>query len=200
MGWTSAVVGAQAALFAALLYYFGLIRNSEMAHYLGFFQNHLNASLQWHMQSSVPALYMPLLVAAGAAVMWRLADRALRHALARRPRVRRWCSRTLLSAAPAFPVGVWAFTRLAPAWWELGLPFSLTTATLLACYGSMLRSRAARPSRSDPVWTRWTTSAGVPAVGLVVILVFWTVGVYAGIQGRGGLRRSSFTTSARSGV
>ncbi|UNO41446.1 hypothetical protein [Streptomyces sp. MST-110588] len=195
-----AAVGAQLSLLAALLYYFGWVRSAARASYFGFAESHLAPSAQWYMLSSVPALYEPFLVASGTLLLWRIGDPLLVRTLTARPRARRLCCAGLVAALPAVPLALWAMTRLSPGWWELALPASLTAGVLLASYGCALWSRTSTGTGADPAWTLWPASMGLYAVGLVVVLVFWTVGAFASVEGRGSAMRMAATLEHHLGV
>lgn len=193
-------IGAQATVLAALLYYFGLVRNAAMTDYLGGTESHIDASVQWHMLSSVQALFTPLLVAAGAALAWRIAHHALVRVLPARPRARRWCCAMLASAVVVAPLTAWLGTRASPGWWELGLPLSSTVGVLLAWYGGSLWTRTSQSREEHRHREMWPAAAGVYAAALVVVLMFWTVGTLAAIQGRGEGERFTRTLDQQLGV
>ncbi|MFF5497740.1 hypothetical protein [Streptomyces aquilus] len=188
-------MAAQVSLLAALLFYFGWRRNQAFADYLGYSESQLNSSAQRYVLSSIPALFDPLLVAAGLALVWRIANPFLECELQRARKLRQWVCAGMVSALGAVPLCTWLFLRLAPGWWELGLPASLTAGVLLACWGAMLWSRSreneepnASPDEDEaPRRPRlvWSTSMSLYVLGLVIVLVFWTAGTFADIQGRG---------------
>ncbi|MCF3172025.1 hypothetical protein IPZ61_01545 [Streptomyces sioyaensis] len=175
------MIGAEVTLLTALLYYFGLTRNQAEAEYLGFFRSHLSASVQREMLGSVPALITPLLLLTTATLVWQLSSAAVERFLAARPRL---CL-SLTTAIVVLPLSAWAITRLLPQWWELGLPLSLATGAIISCYAGRLWTRT-RPPSEDPDTHQfsWTASASMAAAGVVVVLMFWTMGVLASIQGR----------------
>jgi len=170
------------------LFYFGWIRSKAQAEYLGFAEAHLDASLTWYVLVSVPALFEPLLYATGVALLWRIGDPRLVPALRARPRVRlRVC--VALAASPVLvPVLAWVLVLLTSrGWWELVQPLSLTAGVLLGCYGGSLWSRTGAEGSDGERPTRrlWTSSASLYAGAVVVVLVFWTVGRFAAVEGRG---------------
>ncbi|WP_432142143.1 hypothetical protein [Streptomyces sp. bgisy084] len=178
----AAVIGAEVTLLAALLYYFGLTRNQAETEYLGFFRSHLSASVQREMLGSVPALITPLLILTTATLVWQLSKTAVERFLTPRPRL---CL-SLATALVVLPLSAWALTRPVPQWWELALPLSLTTGAIISCYTGRLWARTCSPSRirKGSHQFTWTASASMAAAGVVVVLMFWTMGVLASIQGR----------------
>lgn len=192
-----AAVAAQVSLLAALLFYFGWKRNQAFADYLGYAESQLNSSAQRYVLSSIPALFDPLLIAVGVALVWRIADPVLVGLCTDSRRFRSRVCLGLVSCVLTVPLGTWAFLRLSPGWWELGLPASLTVGVLLACWGGALWSRTQESPYSDDTsdgddegspasrWVLWSASTGLYVLGLVVVLLFWTAGTFAEIQGRG---------------
>ncbi|WP_127154247.1 hypothetical protein [Streptomyces lydicus] len=178
----AAVIGAEVTLLAALLYYFGLTRNQAETEYLGFFRSHLSASVQREMLGSVPALITPLLMLTTATLVWQLSRAAVERFLTPRPHL---CL-SLATAIVVLPLSAWAITRPLPQWWELALPLSLATGAIISCYAGRLwtRTRSPSQSRQDKHQFSWTASASMAAAGVVVVLIFWTMGVLASIQGR----------------
>ncbi|MFE1174187.1 hypothetical protein [Streptomyces sp. NPDC058773] len=178
----AAVIGAEVTLLAALLYYFGLTRNQAETEYLGFFRSHLSASVQREMLGSVPALITPLLISTSATLVWQLSRAAVERFLAPRPHL---CL-SLATAIVVLPLSAWVITRPLPQWWELALPLSLATGAVISCYAGRLWTRTRCSSRScqDDHQFSWTASASMAAAGVVVVLIFWTMGVLASIQGR----------------
>ncbi|MEU6139825.1 hypothetical protein ABZ848_05610 [Streptomyces sp. NPDC047081] len=196
-----ATMAAQVSLLAALLFYFGWKRNQAFSGYLGYSESQLNSSAQRYVLSSIAALFDPLLIVAGVALLWRIADPLLVRLSTDRERLRSRVCSGLVSCLVVVPVCTWAFLRLSPRWWELGLPASLTVGVLLACWAGALWARTQaggenRPPTQDedetegqrapgPAWLTWSASLAVYVLGLVVILLFWTAGTFAEIQGRG---------------
>ncbi|MFI6624744.1 hypothetical protein [Streptomyces sp. NPDC050528] len=192
-----AAVAAQVSLLAALLFYFGWKRNQAFADYLGYAESQLNSSAQRYVLSSIPALFDPLLIAVGVALVWRIADPVLVGLCTDSRRFRGRLCLGLVSCVATVPLGTWAFLRLSPGWWELGLPASLTVGILLACWGGALWSRTHESPDSDDTsggddegspasrWVLWSASTSLYVLGLVVVLLFWTAGTFAEIQGRG---------------
>lgn len=184
--WRFAVlIGAEVTLLAALLYYFGLTRNQAEAEYLGFFRSHLNASVQHEMLGSVPALITPLLILMTAMLAWQLSRAVVERFLKARRRI---CL-SLTATIVVLPLIVWVITRSQPQWWELGLPASLTTGAAISCYAGRLWART-YPSQveNDRRPPSWSSSASLAAAGMIGVLVFWTMGVLATIQGRSAAR------------
>ncbi|MEU9735932.1 hypothetical protein [Streptomyces sp. NPDC048002] len=147
------------------------------------------------MLSSIPALFIPLLTAAAVALAWRTANPALERALNANSTARRWTCSGPASALAVVPACTWLALRLAPDWWGLGLPVSLTAGVLLACWGATLWSGTNEVDTSDDpsaegeptrsAWPTRSTPLSLYVLGIVVVLTFWTAGTFADIQGRG---------------
>ncbi|MFE0678969.1 hypothetical protein [Streptomyces sp. NPDC058867] len=147
------------------------------------------------MLNSIPALFIPLLTAAAVALAWRTANPALERTLNANSTARRWTCSGLASALAFVPACTGLALRLAPDWWELGLPVSLTAGVLLACWGATLWSGTNEVDTSDdpsaegePTRSAWpapSTPLSLYVLGIVVVLTFWTAGTFADIQGRG---------------
>jgi hypothetical protein len=170
------------------LFYFGWIRSKAQAEYLGFAEAHLDASLTLYVLGSVPALFEPLLYATAVALLWRIGDPRLVLALKARPRVRGRVCLALAASPVIVPVVAWGLVLVTSrGWWELMQPLSLTAGVLLGCYGGSLwsRSGAEESGTQQPGRRLWTSSASLYAGALVVVLVFWTVGRFATVEGRG---------------
>ena len=209
-----AAVAAQVSLLAALLFYFGWRRNQAFSDYLGYSESQLNSSAQRYVLSSIPALFDPLLITAGLALVWRISDPPLVRLFTERRKLRHWACLGLVSSLAVVPLGTWAFLRLSPGWWELGLPASLTVGVLLACWGGALWSRTQGNEETDDppggedegegthgrAWVTWSASLAVYVLGLVVVLIFWTAGTFAEIQGRGAAGNLIANLSRRTSV
>ncbi|MFD5077938.1 hypothetical protein [Streptomyces sp. NPDC058371] len=206
-------MAAQLSLLAALLFYFGWKRNQAFSDYLGYAESQLNSSVQGYVLSSVPALFDPLLIAAALGLIWRIADPVLVHLFAGRPRLRRWACLGLLSTVAVAPLCAWTLTRLSPGWWELGLPASLTIGVLLTCWSGSLWSRTegsgvdeeheeedGDQEASGYRWVTWSISMSTYALGVIVLLVFWTAGTFAQIQGRGAAQSFASSLAGRTSV
>lgn len=179
----AAVIGAEVTLLAALLYYFGLTRNQAETEYLGFFRSHLGASVQREMLGSVPALITPLLILTSVMLAWQFSRAAVERYLQARRRI---CL-SLTAAVAVLPLIVWLVTRSQPQWLELGLPSSLATGAIISCYTGRVWVSTRTPVtqlQGDNQQSSWPASASLAAAGMIVVLVFWTMGVLASIQGR----------------
>ncbi|WAZ26694.1 hypothetical protein STRCI_008310 [Streptomyces cinnabarinus] len=205
-----ATVAAQVSLLAALLFYFGWRRNQAFADYLGYSESQLNSTVQRYVLSSIPALFDPLLIVAGLTLVWRIANPLLERTLSGNGAARRRVCSGLASALAVVPACTWLSLRLAPEWWELGLPVSLTAGVLLACWGATLWSSTSENDTSDataadseparPAWPAWSTSLSLYVLGIIVVLTFWTAGTFADIQGRGAAQSLTADLGSRMSV
>ena len=183
-------VGPPLTIATALLFYFGWVRTSVEAEALGVSDIVFGYSTQDYIMRSISALFLPVVAAAGLGIVavlvhgWLVADL---HAP--RSRRRRWVARWLAAAClPAFLV-LPVVSGLAEAYWPrltgLILPLGLGVGLLLTTYGASLRRlvAAARPRTADE--HRRATLVRVLVTVLVAATLFWWVGDFAGVVGRG---------------
>ena len=194
---TATTLVAQASLVAAVLLYFGWTRNRAAADYLGFAETSLDTTPQRYVMDGVLALFDPLLVATVLALVWRLADPVVVRWLtgSHRIRLRRRVCHGLASAAVLVPLTAWLAATGTRAWPEPAGSFSVSAGALLAGYAASLWARTSSGGLTDSI-----RAARPYALVLFTMLVFWTVGTFATIEGLGAAQTFTGTLDRQLGI
>ncbi len=183
-------VGPPLTIATALLFYFGWVRTSVEAETLGVSDTVFGYSTQDYIMRSISALFLPVVAAAGLGIVavllhgWVVTDLHAPRSRRRR-RVAGWLASACLPAFFVLPV----VSGLAEAYWSsltgLILPLGLGLGLLLTTYGASLRRQvdAVRPRSADE--HRRATLVRVLVTVLVAATLFWWVGDFAAVVGRG---------------
>ena len=147
-------------------------------------------SAQDYVLRSISTLFVPLLVAGAVGIAWLELHRRVSAAVGstERRRAVRVAGRMTVCVGIATAIGgvVLAAMKLH---WPLGsvvFPLLLAGGTAFAAYGRQLIRLGSEPAAPESSVARWQTVLQNLLVGVVIaIAVFWAVGEYAGIVGRG---------------
>jgi hypothetical protein len=183
-------VGPPLTIATALLFYFGWVRTAKQSEAMGLDESVFLMSTRDYVLRSLDSLYVPIMIAAVALLVWvvvhqRLVEmlRAGRHVTA----VRRTARALAWTAWWAVPLAGLLIRSIAPAWGDLLFPVTVTAGLLLSEYGVRLGAAArAASGTTGPAGQRWTATLRSVLVGvLVVITLFWQVANFAEVVGRG---------------
>src|SRR6476661_5882416 len=184
-----AVVGPPITIATGLLFYFGWAVTAEQSRARWLDDGIFRMSTRDYVIRSLPALYVPLLVCAGALLLWLILHGRLlslmgepraRTAIGRAGRVLAW------TAWIVVPVVGFAVAALAPEWGDLSISLSVAVGILLSEYGASLVDRVAAESGRAVVRPPWVGRLRTVLVGtLVTAALFWTVAEFAQVVGRG---------------
>jgi len=202
-----AAIGPPLTVATALLLYFGWVRTTVEAETLGVNDTVFGYTTQDYVMRSINALFLPLVVAAvvgiGALLLHGWVMRGVDAGpTSRRHRATRAVAGVLLPACLAAPVlGALAEARR-PDLTGLILPLAACMGVLLTSYAVTLRRRTSVDSY------RWETSVELRRgrrirvlIGVVVAAtLFWWVGDFAGVVGRGLAYRIANDLGALPGV
>lgn len=178
--------GSLLSLFTAVLFYFGWASTDAETKALGLRDTLFRFSTADYLLRSVDALYIPVLVAAAAA----MAATALHHWVQRHPVRATGVLRVLRHAWVAALLLV-ALYPLARDVLDLVIPLVAIVAVLLGAYAHTRPEPAGPPSadryRAARIWG--------PALLVAVVSLFWAVSAYAGIVGRGRAEETTATVA-----
>jgi hypothetical protein len=140
-----AAIGSPVALGTALLFYFGFVRARTQASALGFDSSIMDLTPADYVLKSVDALYIPVLVLAGLALMGNVVHERLIV-----PWANRWSSRATAQGLARVLSRSWvgwlllgAALLLVPPVRAYSLPLGITGALLCVLYGRALAQRVA---------------------------------------------------------
>jgi hypothetical protein len=177
-------------MITALMLYFGWARSNAQSKWMGIDVSLFDLSAQDYVLRSVSTLFVPLLVVSVVAIGWlelhrRIAASIDQTGSSRAVRVAG--ATTMYVGLGAAMVGVVLAAIKLP--WPPGgvvFPLLLAAGTALAAYGHHLVRLATKPLAAHAPVARWQGVLENLLVGVVIaIAVFWAVGEYAGIVGRG---------------
>lgn len=182
-------VGTPLTMITALMYYFGWARSNAQSQSMGIDVSVFHLSAQDYVLRSISTLFVPLLVAAGMGIGWLELHRRIAASIdpaSGSRAVRVAGATTMYVGLAAALVGVIFAAKKLP--WPPGtvvFPLLLAAGTVLAAYGHhLVRAGTKPPAPQGPA--RWQGVLENLLVGVVIaIAVFWAVGQYAGIVGRG---------------
>jgi len=176
-------------MITALMFYFGWARSNAQSQWMGIDVSLFHLSAQDYVLRSISTLFVPLLVAAAMGIGWLELHRRIAASIdpaSGSTAVRVAGATTMYVGLAAAIVGVVLAANKLP--WPPGtvvFPLLLAAGTALAAYGHhLVRAGTQPPAAHGPA--RWQGVLENLLVGVVVaIAVFWAVGEYAGIVGRG---------------
>jgi hypothetical protein len=182
-----ATLGPPLTILTALLFYFGWARSDQQASAMGLDVTLFGYSTQDYVLRSIRALYVPLLVIAGALTACLAAHGLVLRVLgseARRPRlhVLGW----VLLAGGLVAVGgsvSWALAR--PRTLPLVIPLVLAAGTAVAAYGRWLAAVTNANSTATGQLMPWQRALRTFLIGAIITLaLFWELSDFAGVVGR----------------
>jgi hypothetical protein len=182
-----ATLGPPLTILTALLFYFGWARSDQQARAMGLDVSLFGYSTQDYVLRSIRALYVPLLVLAGAMTASLAAHAAVLRVLAvdqhrRRLRV---LGRVLLAVGLVAVGGSTAWALASPGSAPLVVPLILAAATAVAAYGRWLATEASEESTPTPQLVPWQRALRTLLIGAVITLaLFWELSDFAGVVGR----------------
>ena len=183
-------VGTPLTMITALMLYFGWARSNAQSAWMGIDVSLFHFSAQDYVLRSVRALFVPLLVGCTVGIGWLELHRRIAASVDRtgsRRALRIAGRTTMFVGLGAAIVGV-VLAALKLLWppGPVVFPLLMAAGTALAAYGRHLISLGTELRESDTPSPRWQTALLKVLVGVVIAMaVFWAVGEYAGIVGRG---------------
>lgn len=183
-------VGTPLTIITALMLYFGWARSSAQSSWMGIDVSLFHFSAQDYVLRSISTLFVPLLVAGVVGIVWlelhRRAASAARDT--ERSRVVRVAGRATMYVGIATAIVSVSLAAM-KLQWPMGtvvFPLLLAGGTAFAAYGRQLMRLASGPAAAESSVPRWQIVLQNLLVGVIIALaVFWAVGEYAGIVGRG---------------
>jgi hypothetical protein len=187
-----AAVGPPLTVATAMLFYFGWVRTSVEAATLGVSDAVFGYTTQDYVMRSINALFLPVVVAAALAIGVLLLHGWLVRGIGsgpprRRHRVARGLGTAVLPACVLAPAIAGMVEAARPSLTGLVLPLGIAVGLLLTAYGVTLRRRTDRNAHlwETPAERRRGLRIRV-LVGIVVAAaLFWWVGDFAAVVGRG---------------
>jgi hypothetical protein len=182
-------VGTPLTMITALMLYFGWARSNAQSKWMGIDVSLFHLSAQDYVLRSISTLFVPLLVAAVVGIAWLELHRRITASIdpttgSRAVRVAG--ATTMYVGLGAAIVGVVLAAMKLP--WPpsaVVFPLLLAAGTALAAYGHHVVRAGTKPGAAQGP-ARWQGVLQNLLVGVVVaVAVFWAVGAYAGIVGRG---------------
>ena len=183
-------VGTPLTIITALMLYFGWARSNAQSSWMGIDVSLFHFSVQDYVLRSISTLFVPLLVACGVGIAWLEIHRricAVVDPANGSPRVR--AAGTIIMSvgiATAIASVVLASMKLE---WRAGpvvVPLLLAAGTAFGAYGRRLVRLGGGAEAAVSSVPHWQSLLQDLLVGAVIALaVFWAVGAYAGIVGRG---------------
>jgi hypothetical protein len=186
-----AAAGPPLTITTALLFYFGWVRTSVEATTLGVNDTVFGYTTQDYVMRSINALFLPVVVAAALAIGVLLLHGWLVSGIGTEPKRRHRVARVLgalgLPACVVVPVAAGLVELYRPELTGLVLPLGIAVGLLLSAYGVTLRRRTAPDAyRSETPAERRRELRIRVLIGVVVAAaLFWWVGDFAAVVGRG---------------
>jgi hypothetical protein len=183
-------VGTPLTIITALMLYFGWARSSAQSSWMGIDVSLFHFSAQDYVLRSISTLFVPLLVAGVVGIVWLELHRraAVAAGDTRRSRVVRAAGMMTMYVGIA-TASISVALAAMKLQWPLGtvvFPLLLAGGTALATYGRQLKRLGSGPAASQSSVPRWQVVLQNLLIGVIIALaVFWAVGEYAGIVGRG---------------
>ncbi len=194
-------VGTPLTIITALMLYFGWARSDAQSRWMGIDVSLFHFSAQDFVLRSISTLFVPLLVAGVVGIVWLELHRRAAAASAdpERSRVVRVAGTVTMCAGIATAVVGVALAAMKLQWpfGSVVFPLLLAGGTAFAAYGRQLRQLGRGPAAVRISVPRWQVVLENLFVGVIIALaVFWAVGEYAGIVGRGVGREIEGTISS----
>ncbi len=182
-----ATLGPPLTILTALLFYFGWARSDQQARAMGLDVTLFGYSTQDYVLRSIRALYVPLLVLAGAMTACLAAHAAVLRVLPvekHRPHLR-VVGQVLLTVGLVAVGGSVAWALARPRSLPLLIPLVLAAATAVAAYGRWLATAADDDRSPVPELVPWQRALRTLLIGAVITLaLFWELSDFAGVVGR----------------
>jgi hypothetical protein len=183
-------VGTPLTIITALMLYFGWARSNAQSNWMGIEVSLFHFSAQDYVLRSISTLFVPLLVACSIGIAWLEIHRRICVTVdpaAGSPTVRAAGTTIMyVGIATAIASVVLASMKLE---WQPGpvvFPLLLAAGTAFGAYGRRLIRLGGGPEAAGSSVPHWQSLLQNLLVGVVIALaVFWAVGAYAGIVGRG---------------
>jgi hypothetical protein len=177
-------------IITALMLYFGWARSDAQSKWMGIDVSLFHFSAQDYVLRSVRTLFVPLLVVGVVGICWLELHRRIVASVGQHGNTK------AVHIAGSVTMGVGLCTAIAGVVlaaqhlrWSPGavvFPMLLAAGAALAAYGHQLRHLGAAPNDAGGSVARWQDVMQVLLVGLIIAAaVFWALGEYAQIVGRG---------------
>jgi hypothetical protein len=188
----TAVAAFGVLLIAALLYWFGWVRDSALADGLGIDGSVLGRSAGDYVPSSLSSLYLPLLALAGLLLFGRFVHPRLLLVLRRHRKLATFVCIHLRAGCVLVPLSAWSAANDWPSqwpgqwklWWGLLLPLGITLGVLVTAYGVLLGRQVNSHRRIAGLGVRAGSPTTVLTSAVLLLCMVWTLGSYANAQGR----------------
>lgn len=183
-------VGTPLTIITALMLYFGWARSDAQSKWMGIDVSLFHFSAQDYVLRSVRTLFVPLLVVGVVGICWlelhrRIVASVDQHGNTKAVRI----AGTVTMCVGLSTAIVGVVLAAQHLHWPPGavvFPLLLAAGAALAAYGHQLRRLGAAPNGAGSSVARWQDVLQILLVGLIIAAaVFWALGEYAQIVGRG---------------